>query len=60
MLQDFSPEHQRSWEFLEHRINDAIKVQNLISSSSRMSYNLQEMGKSTFDTARNIFGLNRR
>lgn len=58
MLQDSSPDYQRTWKFLEHRISDATKVQDLISQSGGMSQHIQEAGKSIFDTARNILGLN--
>lgn len=58
MLQDTSEDHQKTWQFLEHRITDATKVQDLISQSGGMTQHLQDAGKSIFDTARNILGLN--
>jgi len=57
-LQDRSPDHEKTWAFLEHRINDATKIQDILSQSGFMSQNIADAGKSIFDTARNILGLN--
>lgn len=58
MLQDKSPDHEQTWLFLEHRIADATKLQDLLATSGGMGQNIQDAGKSIFDTARNILGLN--
>ncbi|XP_063698437.1 ubiquinone biosynthesis protein COQ9, mitochondrial [Culicoides brevitarsis] len=58
MLQDKSPDHQKTWNFLEHRISDASKMQDFLKHSEGLTKGIQQTGKSIFDTARNILGMN--
>lgn len=60
-LQDKSPDHEKTWIFLEHRIADATKVKDLLAHglpAGGVPKNVAEAGKTIFDTARNILGLN--
>lgn len=50
MLQDKSPDYEKTWLFLEHRIKDASKVQDILAQSEHMTQNIQQTGKSIFDT----------
>lgn len=52
MLQDKSPDHEKTWTFLEHRITDASKMQDFLKHSEGLSKGIQQTGKSVFDTVR--------
>uniref|UniRef100_A0A336LME5 Ubiquinone biosynthesis protein n=1 Tax=Culicoides sonorensis TaxID=179676 RepID=A0A336LME5_CULSO len=58
MLQDKSNDHEKTWSFLEHRIADASKMQDFLKHSEDLTKGIQQTGKTIFDTARSILGLN--
>ncbi|EZA55726.1 ubiquinone biosynthesis protein COQ9, mitochondrial [Ooceraea biroi] len=61
MLQDTSEDHKETWLFLERRINDALQVHAVLSSSVKPDealHRVTETATAVFTTARNILGLN--
>lgn len=58
LLQDKSPDHQQTWEFLERRMNDGIQVQEFLSASDQKTQTMAKALGSAFQTARNILGIN--
>ncbi|XP_037948779.1 ubiquinone biosynthesis protein COQ9, mitochondrial [Teleopsis dalmanni] len=58
MLQDTSPQHENTWEFLKNRMDEAVQLQMMLSQTGDMTNNFQRSFNSAFITARNILGLN--
>ncbi|XP_044584032.1 glomulin-like [Cotesia glomerata] len=64
LLQDSSENNQRTWEFLERRIQDAYQIYSLLNVASdlpppdRVINRATEATTAVFVTARNILGLN--
>lgn len=59
LLQDKSPEHQQTWEFLESRVDEAIKIQEFLNTGDQQTQKVANALGSAFQTARNILGINR-
>lgn len=57
MLQDTSPDHAKTWAFLEHRIKEGSKMDSLLLKSEDATAQLQSAVSSVFSTARNILGM---
>lgn len=57
MLQDKSPAHQQTWEFLERRMDEGIQIQELLSQSDEKTKIVAKAFNSAFQTARNILGV---
>ncbi|XP_073845567.1 ubiquinone biosynthesis protein COQ9, mitochondrial [Musca autumnalis] len=58
MLQDHSPDHHKTWEFLENRMDDAVQLQMTLMKLGGTTSGVQRSLKSAFTTARSILGLN--
>lgn len=58
LLQDKSPGHQQTWEFLDRRMDEGIQVQEFLSSSDQKTQTMAKALGSAFQTARNILGIN--
>lgn len=58
LLQDKSPEHQKTWEFLERRMDEGIQIQEFLSTSDQKTQKMAQALASAFQTARNILGIN--
>lgn len=58
LLQDKSPGHQQTWEFLERRMEEGIQIQEFLSSSDQKTKTVAKALGSAFQTARNILGVN--
>lgn len=59
LLQDKSPDHKQTWEFLERRMDEGIQIQEFLSNSDEKTKTMANALGSAFQTARNILGLNR-
>lgn len=57
MLQDSSPDSERTWAFLEHRIKEGSKMDSLLLKSEDATAQLQSAVSSVFSTARHILGM---
>ncbi|XP_058058535.1 ubiquinone biosynthesis protein COQ9, mitochondrial [Anopheles bellator] len=58
MLQDNSAGFERTWKFLERRMEEASMVHEFLVKSEDATHQLQSAVGSAFTTARNILGLN--
>lgn len=58
LLQDTSPDHAATWQFLSRRLEDALQLQSLLESSGQASHMAKDIATAAFTTARNILGLN--
>lgn len=58
MLQDSSPNYEKTWKFLERRIADAAVVHDVLIQSEGATQHLTSAVSTAFTTARNILGLN--
>ncbi|CAH1400081.1 unnamed protein product [Nezara viridula] len=58
MLSDSSMDHQKSWEFLRRRVDDAIQLEGIVRTSENAGIFAKDFATATFTTARNILGLN--
>lgn len=58
MLQDSSVDFEKTWKFLERRIEEASLVHDFLVKSDGATSYLQNAVGSAFSTARNILGLN--
>lgn len=58
MLQDKSPDHKNTWEFLERRIDEGIQIQEFFLNSDQKTKTMAQALGSAFQTARNILGIN--
>ncbi|KAH8285215.1 hypothetical protein KR054_006238 [Drosophila jambulina] len=56
-LQDTSPGHAQTWEFLKNRMDEAVQLQMMLSQTEGMTHTFQRSFNSAFITARNILGL---
>lgn len=50
--------HIETWDFLEKRMEEASKIQTLITQTDDKTQNIQKLVNSTFILARNMLGLN--
>ncbi|EDW02235.1 GH21886 [Drosophila grimshawi] len=57
MLQDASPAHAQTWEFLKNRMDEAVQLQMALSQTEGMTQTFSRSFNSAFITARNILGL---
>ncbi|XP_034476437.1 ubiquinone biosynthesis protein COQ9, mitochondrial [Drosophila innubila] len=57
MLQDTSPGHAQTWEFLKNRMDEAVQLQMALAQTEGMTQTFQRSFNSAFITARNILGL---
>lgn len=58
MLQDKSADHQKTWEFLERRVDEGIQVQEFLINSEQTTKTVTKALDNVFQTARNILGIN--
>uniref|UniRef100_A0A182M4I1 Uncharacterized protein n=1 Tax=Anopheles culicifacies TaxID=139723 RepID=A0A182M4I1_9DIPT len=58
MLQDSSAGFEKTWKFLERRMEEASLVHEFLVKSEDATHHLQNAVGSAFTTARNILGLN--
>lgn len=58
LLQDSSLGHQKTWEFLERRMDEGMQIQEFLSTSDQKTKTMAKALGSAFQTARNILGLN--
>ncbi|XP_070068977.1 ubiquinone biosynthesis protein COQ9, mitochondrial isoform X2 [Drosophila takahashii] len=56
-LQDTSPGHAQTWDFLKNRMDEAVQLQMMLSQTEGMTHTFQRSFNSAFITARNILGL---
>ncbi|KAH8316518.1 hypothetical protein KR067_009348 [Drosophila pandora] len=54
MLQDTSPGHANTWEFLKNRMDEAVQLQMMLSQTEGMTHTFQRSFNSAFVTVRNI------
>ncbi|KAH8261639.1 hypothetical protein KR044_012752 [Drosophila immigrans] len=57
LLQDTSPRHVQTWEFLKNRMDEAVQLQMTLAQTDGVSQKVQRSFNSAFITARNILGL---
>lgn len=57
MLQDSSMNHEETWQFLKRRMEEITNIEAILSTSQGLTKNVQHKLISTFETARNILGL---
>lgn len=58
MLQDKSADYQKTWEFLERRVDEGIQVQEFLINSDQKTKTVTKALDNVFQTARNILGIN--
>ncbi|XP_058833692.1 ubiquinone biosynthesis protein COQ9, mitochondrial-like isoform X2 [Topomyia yanbarensis] len=58
MLQDHSADYEKTWKFLDRRMEEASLVHDFLVKSEDATSHLQSAVGSAFSTARNILGLN--
>lgn len=58
MLQDTSKNYEKTWKFLERRVEEARILHDFLVKSETATLHIQNALGSTFSTARNILGLN--
>lgn len=58
ILQDNSTDYEKTWKFLERRIEEASVVHDFLVKSEDATAHIQNAVGSAFSTARNILGLN--
>lgn len=58
MLQDKSPDHQKTWEFLERRVDEGVQIQEFLINSDQKTKTMTKALDNVFQTARNILGIN--
>lgn len=58
LLQDKSPEHKQTWEFLERRMDEGLQIQEFFLNSDQKTKSMAQALGSAFQTARNILGIN--
>lgn len=58
LLQDKSPDHQQTWDFLERRMDEGIQIQEFFLNSDQKTKSMAQALGSAFQTARNILGIN--
>lgn len=58
MLQDKSANHQKTWEFLERRVDEGIQVQEFLINSEQTTKTVTKALDNVFQTARNVLGIN--
>lgn len=58
MLSDSSPDHHKTWEFLNRRVDEAIQLEGLLVNTELAGVFAKDFATATFTTARNILGLN--
>lgn len=58
LLQDKSPDHKQTWEFLERRMDEGIQIQEFFLNSDQKTKTMAQALGSAFQTARNILGIN--
>lgn len=57
MLQDKSADHQKTWEFLERRVDEGIQVQEFLINSEHKTKTVTKALDNVFQTARNVLGI---
>ncbi|XP_060654426.1 ubiquinone biosynthesis protein COQ9, mitochondrial [Drosophila nasuta] len=57
LLQDTSPKHVQTWEFLKNRMDEAVQLQMTLAQTDGVTQKVQRSFNSAFITARNILGL---
>ncbi|KAH8370103.1 hypothetical protein KR093_002191 [Drosophila rubida] len=57
LLQDTSPRHVQTWEFLKNRMDEAVQLQMTLAQTDGVTQKVQRSFNSAFITARNILGL---
>lgn len=50
MLQDISADYDNTWQFLERRIEDASKIQDVIAKTDGATQNIQQTFGAVFTT----------
>lgn len=55
MIQDSSPDHQQTWQFLQRRIEEASQLNSVLVQSEFAAQFAKEVASATFTTVRNIF-----
>lgn len=58
MLQDKSADHQKTWEFLERRVDEGIQLQEFLINSDQKTKTVTKALGNVFQTARNVLGIN--
>ncbi|KAK4872687.1 hypothetical protein RN001_014716 [Aquatica leii] len=58
LIQDTSPDFEKSWKFLDNRLAELSQVHNLVTKADAGGFGSADAIKSAFTTARNIIGLN--
>lgn len=58
MIQDKSPDHRDTWEFLHRRMDEGIQIQEFLITSDQKTRIVTKALGSAFQTARNILGIN--
>lgn len=50
MLQDESPQHSKTWEFLHDRMDEAVQLQMVLQQTEDVKHNFQRSFNSAFIT----------
>lgn len=50
LMQDNSPDHKNTWEFLGRRMEDGVHIQEFLSSSDERTRNVGRAVGSAFET----------
>jgi len=58
LIQDTSPNHEKTWTFLNNRLAELMQVNDLLNKSDITGIPASDTVTSAFITARNILGLN--
>ncbi|EAT48775.1 AAEL000240-PA [Aedes aegypti] len=58
MMQDNSQDFEKTWKFLNRRVEEARVLHDFLVKSEHATLHIQNAVESTFSTARNILGLN--
>lgn len=53
-LQDTSPEHVKTWEFLKNRMDEAVQLQMMLAQTEGMTHTFQRSFNSAFITVRGL------
>lgn len=56
-MQDKSAEYQKTWEFLNRRMEDGVSIQNIFNDSDQKTKNVTQAVGSAFKTVQNTMNI---
>lgn len=54
MLSDTSMDHQKTWEFLRRRVDDAIQLEDIVRTSENAGVFAKDFATATFTTVSSV------